>query len=221
MRIIFLLVLLLVNLSAIADTTYVTSKTDTRLMDYKDSLQSYETGKSVCENLAILFQKLTNSHDYDSYFLDAWTGKIKFNQPVDTLLGYSELLPNNEYPSKEENYQLSSNSDIGKKITLQFFRLDTIKTIPYAKVVGAEMPVVYIYRKPSLEVVYKKLDRCWEAKRKYSIRDLTTYFIKKDIGLTVTPYNIIRYYENDKCVRTDWVNPMNKEIVLKTFGSIK
>ena len=218
MRIIFLLVLLLVNLSAIADTTYVTSKTDTRLMDYKDSLQSYETGKSVCENLAILFQKLTNSHDYDSYFLDAWTGKIKFNQPVDTLLGYSELLPNNEYPSKEEKYQLSSNSDIGKKITLQFFRLDTIKTIPYAKVVGAEMPVVYIYQKPSRIVLYKKLEKCWLPKHKYTTIDIQTHFITNQSGKTIIPYNLIRYYENNKLKKIEWVDPMDREKIIKTFA---
>ena len=168
MKKLYLLLLFLTGVSrTFADTIYVSSKTDPRLLAYQDTLYAYQTGKSICDNLAVLFQKLTNTNDYNSYFLDAWSGAIQFDQPVDTLLGFSVFLPNDRYPNEADKRLFSSNSEIGQNITFQFRRLDSIKIMPYAKVEGSEMPVIFIYAKPTRVVLYKKLDRCWEKKILY------------------------------------------------------
>jgi len=212
----FFLVFFLSNLT-FADTVYVASKTDAKLLAYQDTLYAYETGKSICESLAVIFQKLTNSHDYDSYFLDAWSGNIKFNQPVDTLLTFSVFLPNDNFPEDSLKYQFNSNSDIGQKITLQFIRLDTIKIIPYARVEGSEMPVVYIYRKPTRVVLYKKLDKCWLPKHIYRTIDTQTHFILNNKDRTITPYNIINYYEGNILKKIEWVDPLDNNKIIKNF----
>jgi hypothetical protein len=207
--------LLVLNIT-LADTIYVTSSTDKRLLSYRDTLSAYQTGKSVCDNLKSLFRQLTNTHDYDTYFTDGWSSTIKFNQPVDTLLGYSEFLPNDEFPSKLEGEQFNSNSEIGQKITYQFKRLDTLRIIPYAKVVGAEMPVVYIYRKPSITVIYKKLDKCWLPKQVFRIIDIQTHFIIDERGKTRIPYNIIWYYESSKLKKIEWVDPIDEKRIIQS-----
>jgi len=199
------------------DTVFVNSKADVRIQLSKDSMYSYETGKSICYNLAKLFQDLTNTNDYDSYFLDAWSGNIKFNQPVDTLLTYSEFLPNYEFPDSVEKYQLNSKEQIGKRIFLQFILYDSIKTIPYAKVVGSEMPTIYIYQKPKHVFIYKKSDVFFETKNEYSIIDIVTRFICDKNIYTKTPFNIIRYYKNNKLYKINWVDPIDNSKIIKTF----
>mgnify|MGYP003351979024 CR=1 FL=1 len=218
------LLLTIISFNCFADTIYVSSKTDPRLLAYKDTVYAYETGKSISNNMAIIFQELSGSHDYDSYFLDAWTGAIQFNQRVDTLLGYTEFLPNTQLPDKTEKLQFASNTSVGEKIVLQFTRLDTIKITPFAKVVGSEMPDVYIYRKPTRVVLYKKLDKCWEKKMLYTTLDMQTHFIVNNMYKTCIPYNIRRHYQvkdnSSILIKTEWVDPTDQNKIIKTVTNL-
>lgn len=212
-----IIIFMLLVAVSFGDSTFVTSQTDARIFLYRDSMIAYETGKSVCENLTKLFQKLTNSNDYDSYFLDPWRKSFSPGEPVDTLLGYSEVLPYSDFPDTLSGNQFNSSSEIGQMIAYQFRRLDTLRVKPCAQVVGAEMPTLYLYAKPSHVVIYKKLDRCWEKKMKYTTLEDITHFICDTEGKTRVPYNILRHYENNKLIRMDWIDPVDKRLI-RTFN---
>ena len=219
-KIILLSLLLSVIFSFGQDTIYVTSRTDSRLLSYQDSLNAYNTGKSVCDNLLLIFRKLTHSNDYDTYFIDGWNLNIKEGDRVDTLLGESYFHFSNELPSNLNQFQ--ANSESGRNITTQFHRLDSLKVRPYGQVVGAEMPTLYIYKKPERVVVYQKLDRCWEKKRVYSTLDIQTHFIVNQQDKTIIPYNILRYYQEkegpDKLTKIEWIDPVDKNKIIKYFS---
>ena len=220
MRKIFLLLLLLYTIFSFGqDTIYVTSKTDSRLLAYQDSINAYNTGKSVCDNLLLIFRKLTHSNDYDTYFTDGWNPNIKEGDRVDTLLGESYFHFSNDLPSNLNQFQADSES--GRNIATQFHRLDSLKVRPYGQVVGAEMPTLYIYKKPERIVLYKKLDRCWEKKMVYTTLDIQTHFIVNQKEKTILPYNIIRYYQvqegPDKLTKMEWVDPVDKNKIIKSF----
>lgn len=219
MRLLLVLFFVFAYIFSFGDTIYVSSRTDARLLLYRDSLTAYEVGSSVCTELSKLFQKLTNSHDYDSYFLDPLVKDFKPGEAVDTLLGYSEVLPTTDYPDTLSGNQFNSTSELGQRIAYQFKRLDTLNVKPYATVVGAEMPVLYLYRKPTRVVIYQKLDRCWEKKRVYTTLDRVTHFIVDSKGMTKIPYNILRYYENDRLVKIEWTDPITQSVI-KTFKTV-
>ena len=216
-RVWLIVIFMLLVTVGFGDSIFVTSRTDSRLLAYRDSMTAYATGKSVCENLTKLFQKLTNSNDYDSYFLDPWLKSFSPGEPVDTLLGYSEVLPYSDFPDTLSGNQFNSSSEIGQMITYQFRRLDTLRVKPCAQVVGAELPTLYLYAKPSHVIIYKNLDRCWEKKMKYTTLDIVTHFICDELKKTRVPYNILRYYENNKLVQMDWIDPISQTLI-RTFS---
>ena len=212
-----LILISIVILSYGCNTIHVISNTDIRYLNYIDSLNAYNTAKSVCDTLAILFYKYTGNHDYDSYFLRPWKETLSYGDAVDTLLGYSEYQENTEYPDTLDGNIFQSRGSLGEDVKNQLDKLKQLKIKPFAKVVGAEMPTVYIYKKPDIRVIYGKPERCWIKKRRYTILDNVTYFITDEKGFTRIPYNILRYYEEDKLVKTQWVDTQNINKVYKTF----
>jgi len=211
---------LLFSLPSLADTVYVYGKADPSLLAYRDSVLAYETGFSVSKDISLIFRQAYHTHDYDAYFLDAWSGNIKFHQPVDTLLGHSEFLPNKKLPEKQIGERFI-NDQFSRRINQILSRLDSLKVIPYGKVVGAEMPTIYIYKKPSVVVIYKLLEKCWIKEVWYTTIDRQTRFITDEKGRTRIPYNIVRYYKSNVLKKIEWVSPVDEKIVIKTFGISK
>jgi len=213
-----LLVLLFCHVEG-QDTTYATSRTDARLFSYRDSITAYTVGCSVTNELRTIFREMTGTKDYDAYFENGWKKSISVGDPVDTALGYSVFLENTVWPYEvKEGDQFQSSSSYGQRIAYQFNRLDTLRVLPPYRVEGAEMPVLFIYAKPSRVVLYRKLDRCWEKKMRYSTLDVQTHFIINDKDKTIIPYNIRRFYVENKLTKTEWVDPVNTNQIIRTFS---
>lgn len=203
------------------DTLTVFSKNDKRLTLYNDSLRAYTIGNEVAYKLAELFEKLTNSKDYSNYFIAAWEKHYNYGDPIDTTLGYSEYLPVSELPNSKIN-NFSSNTEIGKLIQTEIARLDSLPIMPKGKIVGAELPVTYVYQKPSRVVVLLSLDKASVKQTCFTSVERTTHFLVDDKGRTVRPYNIKKYYVNGKVVKQEYVSPLNhNEIIEKTSSGLQ
>ena len=75
---------------------------------------------------------------------------------------------------------------------MQYKRLDSIKVQPCGIMQGAELPNVYVYCKPSVVIIYKKLKR-------FTVVDPTIRFFMSKDGKTKTSYITKLYYvEFDK-----------------------
>lgn len=202
-------------------TLNVFSKNDQRLTLYNDSLKAYTVGKEVAYKLAELFEQLTNTKDYSNYFTAAWQKQYNYGDPIDTTLGYSEYLPVSEHPNSTIN-NFASNTAIGKLIQTEIARLDSLHVMPKGKIVGAELPVTYVYEKPSREVVLVQLEKTPVKPTCFTSIERTTHFLVDDKGRTVRPYNIKKYYVNGKVVKQEYVSPLNhNEIIEKTSSGLQ
>jgi hypothetical protein len=52
---------------------------------------------------------------------------------------------------------------------------------------------------------------------KYTTLDIVTHFICDELKKTRVPYNILRYYENNKLVQMDWIDPI-RQTLIRTFS---
>ena len=215
MKLIFFLIsLLFVGYIYSQDTIYVTSRFDARLKLYQDSLNAYNIGKSVCENVSVLFYKMTNS-SYNGYFLNAWTFSYKEGESPDTnILCFFNF--NSVYPDPNEGQQFKGNL-VGSEISNEYHRLDTLKVKPYATVSGGEMPTAYIYKDPSNIIIWKKIDRCWEKKAFFTVTYSQTHFITNKSNRTIIPYNLRFTYTNGKLSKEDWIDPVDYHLI-KSFS---
>ena len=213
-----ILLVISVYTTSAQDTIYVSSKTDIRLISYQDSLLAYDTGKDVCFKLAQLFESFTNSKDYTSYFIDAWINQFNPGDPVDTLLGHTEFLLNFSTKPNSETNQFDMIGDIGKQIDSEIARLDLLTVLPYGIVSGAEMPDIYIYRKPCNIVLYRALNAPFNKSRCYTTIDKQTYFILDSKGMSRIPYNILRTYNGlNRLIQVDFVSPTDRTSIIQTI----
>lgn len=102
-------------------------------------------------------------------------------------------------------------------VRVEYLRLDSLFVKPYDVVSGAEMPTAFIYKRPSLVVIWKKLDRCWEKKKVFSIFDFQTYFFLNEDNKTYLPYIKKRVYVNGVLKTEYWLDPIY-QTVLKTIS---
>ena len=203
-----MIVLLVCLFTMGCDTVYVATKTDAKYLAYQDSLTAYNTGKSVCDSLVVLFNSYEENQNYTRYFTLAWTTDLKNNAEIDSTLGSSEFKLYNDYPDTGQGNIFSSQGVFGQRVANQLRRLNNLKVKPYGVVSGAELPTVYIYRKPHIRVLLKK-------RMSYTTLDTQTYFILDNLGKTKRPYNIRRFYENDKYVKEEWVDPISDTVISK------
>lgn len=208
-----LLFLLPACITKAQDTLYVNSLNDKRLRLYNDSLTAYNVGYDVAHRLAYLFEELTGTKDYNHYFTNAWEKTYLYGEPVDTLLGYSEYLPATQLPNSRIN-NFASSSPTGLLIQAEIRRLDSLRVKPIGKVVGAELPVSYVYTKPVRVVFYQGVaDLPPKAKIYTTIEPITHFMVNKE-GASILPYNIKRYFENGKLIKTEYVDPLNPDKVV-------
>ena len=225
MKTILLLVCFMLSIfSRGQDTIVVTSFSDYRIKSqlYKDSLDSYNKGKDVCNKIMILFDDISkksgnlnidwqgNIHDNKSYFLSGWDRELKNDQIVDSG-SLSTFTTMNGPPTTEDIF-----------IDLQhlYKQLYGCKVNPSGYVSAGEMPIIYIYNKPT-PVIYKapcfsKNDKSHvRVENGYSILDKVTRFILRDDGKTKIPYILRYYFHGNTLDSIQMIDPVDEKSILK------
>ena len=216
----FMMLILVTTLTQGQDTILISSITEytEKLQLYKDSLHSYNIGKSVSNQLLILFNEMSKSSgnlnmDYtgkvynsDSYFQSGWDVDLIDGQIVDT----------NTQSTFEIKYDSPKSIMDEFKLSEAYRRLDSCKVNPYGIVSAGEMPVIYIYKKPTKFPVYKAPCFSTSKKVEYSIIDITTYFIVDNLNRTRIPYNKIFYYGYKGLIKIEWIDPISR-VIIKTI----
>lgn len=187
MKYVLVSILLITQLLARAsnDTVYVDDVKDPRYLRYLDSLQAYDISYSVAKNMADTVSKTMGNHNLDDYFLG------RFSYESDTMShGYFyffEVGVAMEIGHVSDAFKGMVDADKfpWQYLEEQYKRLDSIRIQPWGVMQGGELPNVFIYRKPLVTIVHKRIKR-------FTMIDYTVQFDKKDDGKTQVSY--IRKY---------------------------
>lgn len=175
------------------DTLFVDNYQDERLLRYKDSMQGYNISYSIAKNMADTLKSILGDNGLDDYFLSMFRGSGDGSSSGGYFYDFVENAKV-EIGHVNINYRNMKNDARfpWKYLETQYRRLDSIKVQPWGIMEGAELPNVYVYRKPSLTVIYKKVKR-------FTVVDYTIQFFQKDNGKTRVSYIRKFYYsEFDK-----------------------
>ena len=182
-----------ISKGGVNDTLFVDNYQDPRFLRYKDSMQGYNISYSIAKNMADTLKGILGDNGLDDYFLSKFTGNGEGSSSGGYFYDFVENA-NVEIGHVNINYRNMKNDARfpWKYLETQYRRLDSIKVQPWGIMEGAELPNVYVYRKPSLTVIFKKIKR-------FTVIDYTIQFFQKDNGKTRVSYIRKFYYsEFDK-----------------------
>ena len=192
-----------------SDTLYIENFKDARLQLYLDSLKGYEIGFSVAKNVADSVRHKLGNNTLDPYFLSRYisTGEsfsygyfYDFNEDVPVVIGHVN----------DAFHGIKSDSIIPwQYVEAQYKRLDAIKVKPSGVIQGAELPHVYVYPKPAITVIYRKIKR-------YTVIDPSIKFLKREDGKTkvayILKYNYIKEGDNHERIDSmEKLDPIKQE----------
>ena len=175
----FLVAFLFCVIAKGTDTLYVESYKDERYLLYLDSLKAYETGYKVAKSIADSVRHMTGNSSYDSYFLRYYEPE-KYPTTEGLFVFYEEN------PNIEPGHVSDQAKFLWTYVKKQYLILDQLKVAPVGVMQGAELPSVYIYKKPTIVTVVRIIKR-------YTVVDPSIKFLIGRDGKTKTSY-IIKYH---------------------------
>jgi hypothetical protein len=171
------------------DTIYVDNVSDYRYQRYLDSLEAYNISYSVAKNMADTVAKLMGNHNLDDYFF----GRFSYESDTQShgYFYFFEVGARIDVGHVSDTYRGMKIEDKfpWPYLEQQYKRLDSIRIQPWGVMQGGELPNVYIYRKPIIVVIHKKIKR-------FTMIDYTVQFERKGDGKTVESY-IRKYYYSE------------------------
>lgn len=192
-----------------ADTLYVEKLEDPRLLRYLDSLKAYEISFSVASNVADTMRAILGNSSLDSYFLGGFTSNdvsssdgYFYSFSTDVVVEPGKV--NVDYKNMKNDSRFP-----WKYLERQYKRLNAILIQPSGVMQGAELPSVYVYRKPYTTVIQRRV-------RRYTVVDPSIKFFMKDNGKTRISYIRKFYYilvdgEHEKIDSIEKLDPITQK----------
>ncbi len=172
------------------DTLFVDDMKDARYLRYKDSLDAYEIGYSVAKNISDTLKSMYGNKSLEGYFLGMYTPNTLISSNGYFFEYNTE--PNVEIGHVNVEYHRMKNDSTFPWAFLenQYKRLNKIKIQPAGIMQGAELPDVFVYKKPEKPVVFKIVKR-------FTVVGQIIKFRMTNDGKTKTPYIEKVYYLED------------------------